>query len=120
MKTKRYSSEEIKILNDNPNVEMVKYGSCIEYKDSFKKWAVVQSMQHPELSAIQIFEMAGFDRNIVSSRNARERLSLWKSTFNKIYKSTESEIYEKQNNLILKTLLVRFEQLVSILGKKKK
>ncbi|MDD4188228.1 MAG: hypothetical protein PHX04_05700, partial [Bacilli bacterium] len=65
MKTRGYTEAEIQILNKNKNVIMVKYGKQIEYKNSFKNWAVLQSLNHPEMSAIQIFEKAGFNRNII-------------------------------------------------------
>jgi hypothetical protein len=81
MRTNGYSISEIEILNKNPNVVMVKYGKQIEYKDSFKKWAVLQSLSHPELSAIQIFELAGFDKKIIGSRVADSRIRYWKGNY---------------------------------------
>jgi len=122
MRNKKYSPSEINVLNNNPNVESVKYGRCIQYKESFKRWAVLQKLSHPELSAMQIFEIAGFDRNIISYKNARDRIACWKAKYNKliISKSIDDENYSKQNNQILKTLSSKFEHLITILGIKKK
>lgn len=122
MRSRKYSLEEINILSNNPNVIMVRYGRSIEYREAFKKWAVLQSMNHPELSAIQIFEMGGFDRRIISSKNARDRIASWKSRYSKVIinNNFDNESYDKQNNLLLKNLLVRFDKLVTILGDKKK
>lgn len=125
MKVNGYTNSEINILKQNPNVVMIKYGRQIEYKDSFKKWAVIQSLTHPELSAIQIFESAGFCRNIIGSRTADSRLRYWKGNYFKsktiIYcpnKKIDKENIDKQNNEILILLLSRFEHLINVLVKK--
>lgn len=113
-----YTPSEIEILNNNPNVVMVKYNRQIEYKNEFKKWAVIQSYKYPELSAIQIFELAGFDRKIISSKNARDRLNCWKKNYKNIKLENNDNKLDKQNNIILVRLLSKTEDLLSILNKK--
>ena len=117
-----YTPSEIEILNNNPNVVMVKYNRQIEYKNEFKKWAVIQSYKYAELSAIQIFELAGFDRKIISSKNARDRLNCWKRKYKDIKIEINDDLknskLDKQNNIILLTLLSKFEDLISILNRK--
>ena len=122
MRSKGYTTEQILILNKNSNVVMVKYGRQIEYEEYFKKWAVIQSLSHPEMSAIQIFELAGFDRNIIGSRTADSRLRYWKSNYFRNKENfcepkpdLKSESLEKQNNSLLMLLLSRFDYLISIL-----
>ena len=118
----KYSKEEINILKNNPNVLEVKYGRQIEYKPEFKKWAVYKSYDNPELSAIQIFELAGFDRRIISSRNARSRLNSWKKNFKIVKINTYSDTsnkkmdYSQQNNILLITLLSKFDRLLEVIS----
>lgn len=123
MKKSKYTITEIKLLNSNPNVKRVKYGRQIEYNPSFKKWAVIQSMKYPELSANQIFEMAGFDTDILGARTAESRIRYWKGTLTKYkefyYEPKEklsNQELDKQNNAILLLLLSRFEELIEVLG----
>lgn len=125
MRSKGYTMEQIQILNKNSNVIMVKYGRQIEYKEYFKKWAVSQSLSHPEMSAIQIFELAGFDRNIIGSRSADSRLRCWRGNYFRYNKDIDkpkieikTESLEKQNNSLLLLLISRFDYLISILGKR--
>lgn len=113
-----YTPNEIEILNNNPNVVMVKYNRQIEYKNEFKKWAVIQSKKYPELSAIQIFELAGFDRKIISSKNARDRLNCWKKNYKNIKLESKDDKSDKQDNIVLLRLLTKTEDLLSILNKK--
>ena len=93
-----------------------------EYKNEFKKWAVIQSYKYPELSAIQIFELAGFDRKIISSKNARDRLNCWKRKYKNIKlesnDNSNNNKLDKQNNIVLVRLLSKTEDLLSILNKK--
>lgn len=127
MKNRKYTIEEINILKHNPNVVSVKYGKQIEYNDSFKKWAVIQKINHPELSAIQIFEMAGFDRNIINYKSAGDRVREWKEKYlshktiitniNSINELKKDSL-EKQNNQILLLLLTRFDNLISIMARR--
>ncbi len=125
MRSKGYTTEQIQILNKNSNVVMVKYGKQIEYEEYFKKWAVIQSLSHPEMSAIQIFELAGFDRSIIRSRTADSRLRYWKGNYfrynrdiDKPKTDIKSESLEKQNNSLLLLLISRFDYLISILRKR--
>lgn len=125
MKKNKYTITEIRLLNANPNVKMVKYGRQIEYTPSFKKWAVIQSIKYPQLSANQIFELAGFDTDILGERTAESRIRYWKANANK-YKELyfepkdklNSQELDKQNNAILLLLLSRFEELIELLSEK--
>lgn len=113
-----YTPSEIEKLNNNPNVVRVKYNRQIEYKNEFKKWTVIQSYKYPELSAIQIFELAGFDRKIISSKNARDRLNYWKGKYKNIKLESKDDKSDKQDNIVLLRLLTKTEDLLSILNKK--
>ena len=120
---REYTLEEIHYLNSNPNVVMVKYNRCVEYTDEFKKWAVEMSKKNPHLSAIQIFELAGFDRRIINSKNARDRIAYWRTSINNTKKDIKTNInieknLNEENNLMLKTLLSKFERLITILNNK--
>lgn len=125
MKKSKYTITEIKLLNSNPNVKSVKYGRQIEYSPSFKKWAVIQSVKYPELSANQIFEIAGFDIDMLGPRTAESRIRYWKGNLNKykeLYYEPKDKLstleLDKQNNAILLLLLSRMEELIEILGAK--
>lgn len=108
MSKNKYSLIEIEILNSNPNVIMVKYGRQIEYNEQFKKWAVLQSLNHPELSANQIFEAAGFDLNIIGKRTADSRIRNWKNKYLKnneiIYKPVKPT--KKKSNSLPQRLFI--------------
>jgi len=78
---KIYTKEQVARLLMNPNVETIRYSSRIEYTEEFKKWAVMERVNHPELSAIQIFEKAGFTRDIISSDSAGDRLRYWTNKY---------------------------------------
>lgn len=111
---KKYTKEEIEILMQNPNIKMIKYDYQIEYKDSFKKWAIIQSIKHPELSANQIFEMAGFDLEIIGKKIAKSRINYWKKN------NIDCEIkFNKKSNMILEHLSERVNKLLDCLGNKK-
>ena len=115
MSNRRYTDNEIKILNNNPNVIKVKYKKQIDYKESFKKWAVVQSITHPDMSAIEIFELAGFDRKIVSPVAASSRIRNWKGKYIKskdiciITKTEKTKDVKKDNS---QDVLAKIEKLV--------
>lgn len=80
-KVRIYNSSEIKILMNNPNVEMIRNKSQIVYKNSFKLWAVKQKIYHPEKTSRQIFEEAGFDMKIIDDRTPQKRLCSWTKKF---------------------------------------
>lgn len=124
MKKNKYTINEIRLLNLNPNVIRVKYGNTIEYNPVFKKWAVIQSVQHPEMSAREIFEMAGFDLDIIGSRTPRDRIRHWKNTsginvrHSNETKVNESKNLDRQNNALLLILIHKFDRLLEVLGKR--
>lgn len=115
---KGYTKEQILILLSNPNVVTVKYGSQIEYKEGFKRWAVSTSLQHPELSAMQIFRQAGFDERVITSCKARSRICHWKKSYSKkkevIDKKKDNDL-DVKNNELLTNLFIDLNRLVDIL-----
>ena len=111
---RKYTREEIKKLNSNPYVKMVKYGSQIEYRNEFKKWAVKTSVEHPELSAMQIFEIAGFDRGLIKSASAKSRIRYWKSSMS--MHNNELAKTEKENRELIIGLISRFDKLITVIN----
>ena len=71
------NDEELKKLSLNSNVDSVKNNSNIVYKNSFKLWAVKEKMLYPEKTAREIFEIGGFDMNILDDRTPQRRLCSW-------------------------------------------
>lgn len=115
----KYSIKEINILNSNPNVVVVKYGRQIEYTEGFKEWAVLQSINHPELSANDIFILGGFDINIIGKNLAEARIREWKRKHLsniKVNMKDENLIleYVKQNNILLQYVLSRMDKILSL------
>lgn len=125
MTKNKYTNEEIRILNLNPNVKLVKYGRQIEYKEEFKRWAVWKSIYYPELSANQIFGLAGFDINMIGNRIADSRIRTWKSKYAKFIKKDKESINKsaydlvKENNKMLFVILTKFNDLINILSDRK-
>src|SRR5574344_591771 len=116
-----YSNKEIEILKSNPNVITVKYGYKIEYKNEFKKWAVMISLRYPELSAMQIFSRAGFDNRIVTSQKARMRINHWKKIYLKNQNNKKETINDDlaiKNNEILINLYYQFSKLIDIIERR--
>ena len=72
-----YTDEEIKRLFQSGNVLSIKNKSQIVYKKEFKLWAIYEKLSHPEKTARQIFESAGFDMNILDERTPQKRLCSW-------------------------------------------
>lgn len=72
-----YTEEEIKKLFQSGNVLSIKNKSQIVYKKEFKLWAIYEKLSHPEKTARQIFEHAGFDMNILDERTPQKRLCSW-------------------------------------------
>lgn len=82
-KIRIYNDEEIKILLGNNNVEKIKNKSQIVYKNEFKLWAVKEKINHIEKTARQIFEVGGFNTNILDDRTPQRRLCSWIKKFKK-------------------------------------
>lgn len=72
-----YTDEEIRRLFQSGNVLSIKNKSQIVYKKEFKLWAIYEKISHPEKTARQIFESAGFDMTILDGRTPQERLHSW-------------------------------------------
>lgn len=124
---KGYTKEQIVILLSNPNVVNVKYGSQIEYKEGFKRWAVDTSLKHPEVSAMQIFRKAGFDESVITSSKARSRINYWKKSYakkkekNNIESNDDSDNnLDIKNNELLSSLFIEFAKLVDVLERNNK
>ncbi len=72
-----YTDEEIRLLFNSGNVAGIKNKSQIVYKKEFKLWAIYEKLSHPEKTARQIFESAGFDMRILDDRTPQKRLCSW-------------------------------------------
>lgn len=72
-----YTINEICELEKNPNIECILNRSQIKYKNKFKLWAVKEKINHPEKTAREIFEEAGFNMNILDSRTPQKRICTW-------------------------------------------
>lgn len=77
MKVHLYTDEEIKILKSNKYVLKVKYKREIEYDPLFKLWAIMMRLDCPELSAKEIFELGGFNTEILNSGLPQRRIRYW-------------------------------------------
>ena len=118
MSKQKYTIAQIELLNRNSNVVRVRYGRQIEYKEYFKKWAVVQSIKYSELSANQIFELAGFDINIIGKRTADSRIRCWKNNYYQFQVKTpniKKEESEDKNYKLLVMLCNKFDSLLTLL-----
>ena len=72
-----YTDNEIKRLIQSGNVLTIKNKSQIVYKKEFKLWAVYEKISHPEKTARQIFEDAGFDMSVLDSSTPQKRIYSW-------------------------------------------
>lgn len=72
-----FTDYEIKQLLKNKNIIGIKSKKEIVYSNNFKLWSVQEKIKHPEKTAKQIFEEAGFDMNILDERTPQRRLSNW-------------------------------------------
>lgn len=132
MRIRTYNDEELKELIKNPNVLMIKNKSRIEYKNTFKYWAVMQKIKYPEKTAREIFENAGFNMNILSLRIPQRRISYWLEQYKKFgidyflykneyrYSSSRSSlktIYDDNNDIITKSINKDLGNLLVILGR---
>ena len=73
----KYTIKEIKKLKNNIYIRDVKYGREIEYEPAFKLWAVYMRLSHPELSARDIFQIAGFDMDIINNKIPKRNVHNW-------------------------------------------
>ena len=99
-KIRIYSDNEITILMSNPNVSHIKNKSQIQYKNSFKVWAIKQKLNNPEKTARQIFESGGFDMLILDERTPQRRLLSWV----KKYKMFGENYFNDNNRYTYKSL----------------
>ena len=88
-KIRIYNDFEIKKLLSNKNVKTIRNCSQIIYQDEFKLWAVTKKLNYPYLTAKQIFQLAGFDTNMLSDSIPRRRINEW----TKLYKKYGKEYF---------------------------
>lgn len=92
-----FTDWEVEQLLKNKNVIGIKSKKEIIYSSDFKLWAVHEKIKHPEKTAKQIFEEAGFDMNILDERTPQRRLSVWVKKYLKFgisyFRNTSSKNY---------------------------
>jgi len=120
---RKYTENQINKLIANPFVNAVKYNKQIEYSPLFKQWAITQSINHPELSANQIFEKAGFEITMLGKTTASSRIREWKNkyinnNFITVEQETSNNNLDVENNILLISLLSRFDTLIDILNQR--
>ena len=104
-----YTDEEIKSLFNSGNVANIKNKSQIVYKKEFKIWAIHEKLLHPEKTARQIFESAGFDMRILDDRTPQKRLGSWI----KKYKIYGDEYFIEKNKYTYTTKDIKQVKLVN-------
>lgn len=101
-KIRIYTFNEINDLMKNPNVVNVLNQSQIKYKNEFKLWAIKEKIKHPEKTAREIFESAGFNMNILDARTPQRRLSSWIEKYKKFgedyFTNTNKYSYKTKEN----------------------
>lgn len=75
MRKQKFTFEEMQILQSNKNIKKITVSSVI-YSDSFKKEAI--ELYNQGFTAVQIFENAGIDTNIIGKDNPAKILSKWR------------------------------------------
>ena len=83
MKTRIYTKEELEILKQNVFVLDVKYKREIVYDPIFKLWTIMMRLEHPELTAKEIFKLGGFDVNILNNKLPQRRIREWLTNYQK-------------------------------------
>ncbi len=77
MKLRYYTDSEIEKLNSNIFVKKIQYKRRLEYDTLFKLWCIMMRYDHPELTAKQVFERAGFDTSILEDNLPYRRIGEW-------------------------------------------
>ena len=83
MKTRIYTKEELEILKQNIFVLDVKYKREIVYDPIFKLWTIMMRLEHPELTAREIFKLGGFDVTILHNKLPQRRIREWLTNYQK-------------------------------------
>ena len=99
-KNRVFNEKEIEELLKNSNIIEIRDKAQLIYKNEFKLWAVLQKLKYPEKTAREIFELAGFNMNILNERTPQRRLSLWK----KRYEEFGVEYFISNNNYRYKSI----------------
>ena len=97
MKTRIYTKEELEILKQNIFVLDVKYKREIVYDPIFKLWTIMMRLEHPELTAREIFKLGGFDVTILHNKLPQRRIKDWVDNYKKFgirYFLPEDEYYQ--------------------------
>lgn len=141
---KKYTDNQINKLKENKYIIGINNNGNLIYSPVFKLWAVKQRINYPYLTVRTIFEMAGFDFNIISLDNARRLLRDWEKVFynrglgyfygeiekynhklanmknDQDSESSDTDIDEivLENNELLKLILDCFSKLLKVLNEK--
>lgn len=91
-----FTDYQVSELLKNPNVLKVINSSQVIYKDDFKLWSVFKKKMHPELTAKEIFEMAGFDTKLLHPETPRKRIAYWSEQIDRF--GVEVFLNKKQYN----------------------
>lgn len=83
MKTRIYTKEELELLKKNIFVLDVKYKREIVYDPVFKLWTIMMRLEHPELTAREIFERGGFNICILHHKLPQRRIKEWLDNYKK-------------------------------------
>lgn len=141
---KKYTDNQIKKIKENKYIIGINNNGNLIYSPVFKLWAVKQRINYPYLTVRAIFEMAGFDFDVISLDNARRLLRDWEKVFytkgleyfyeeiEKYNQKIDNMKYEEdseisdvnideiilENNEILKLILDCFSKLLKVLNEK--
>ncbi len=69
------TKEEVKIISQNPNVRRCSAKS-IRYQKQFRA-AAMKLYNEEGLAAVEIFELAGFDLNVIGKRTPNKLMNQW-------------------------------------------
>lgn len=83
----KFTKGQIKKLSENKNVARCGLSS-VQYAKSFKEKALKE--YNEGLSAIEIFEMAGFDLNIIGKRAPNRLMNQWNTSHRPKHKEIEA------------------------------
>jgi hypothetical protein len=76
---RKFTREQIKKLSENENVKRCGHSSVI-YTKAFKEYALKQ--YEKGMTAVGIFQAAGFDLSIIGSRAPNRIMNQWKNALN--------------------------------------
>ncbi len=83
MKARIYTDEEIKLFKANMFVLEVRYKRELMYDPLFKLWTIMMRLKFPELSAREIFELGGFNTDMLHNKLPQRRIKEWLDNYRK-------------------------------------